>query len=138
MRVVVETPRWSLVKYRRVEGGFVKEFTSPLPTFFNYGFVEGTEGADGMPRDSIVLGSRLRQGASVEVKQAGVVKFVDDGREDDKLVTSSDGLVNPAERISIHLFFTTYMLFKTVYYLLREGRITRCRYGGFTPLPSVV
>jgi len=130
MKVIVETPRWNLVKYTYRGGMFQPEFFSPLPTLFNYGFVKGTKGEDGLPEDAIVLGPRLKQGTEVEVMEFGAVYFIDDGRKDDKRITG-EGPVTLSDRLMIRLFFTAYAVFKTVYYLLSEGRFARCRYGGF-------
>jgi len=131
MRVVVETPRWSFTKYRSVVGGFEPDLVSPLPALFNYGFIEGTSAADGMPEDAIVLGGRLRQGSRMDVKRLGVVRFIDDGVADDKAITSAGGRVTLVDKAMIHLFFAMYMVFKSVHYLLKERRLARCRYNGF-------
>ena len=135
MKVCVETPKWSLTKYRHVDGRFVKEFTSPLPTLFNYGYIEGTTGQDGMPKDAIILGERMGQGEEVEVAFVGVIMFVDDGVEDDKMITAKNGRLTVFDRVSIHVFFSAYMVFKWFYYLMAKHRVARCRYGGVSLFP---
>ena len=132
MRVVVETPRWSFTKYRFAGGAFRPDLVSPLPALFNYGFIEGTRAADGMPEDAIVLGDRLRQGSKVDVKRLGKVRFVDDGVADDKAVASAEGRIRLIDKLMIRLFFTSYTVFKTVRYLIKERRLARCRYLGFS------
>lgn len=81
--VRIEVPRGSFVKRSEARG---IEFLSPVPCPFNYGCVPGRMGGDGDPLDALVLGPRLGLGAEVEVPVVGVVRFLDDGREDDKLV----------------------------------------------------
>jgi inorganic pyrophosphatase len=137
MKVLVETPKWSFIKYRHVDGKFVTDFLSPLPTLFNYGYIMGSVGADGMPKDAILLGPRLRQGTQVDANQLGTVYFTDDGVEDDKVMVSVSRYVRIRDMILIHLFFTCYMVFKTVYYLITQRRLTVCRYGGFSLLQAV-
>ncbi len=124
MRVFIETPRWSFTKYGISEGMLEKEYVSPLPTLFNYGFVIGTKAADGMEEDAIVLGKTLKQGQTVEVREVGVVRFRDGGLEDDKLVMSSGVGAGFVDRAMINVFFTVYAVFKT----LRSGK--KCAYEG--------
>jgi inorganic pyrophosphatase len=133
MRVTVETPRWSFTKCRIEGGRLVREFASPLPSIFNYGFVAGTVAADGSGEDAIVLGARLDAGEAVDVVRVGTVRFVDDGVRDDKAVTSSDGKISQSDRAAVWAFFMFYALFKTVRCLLKEGRLGRFRFGGFVP-----
>ncbi|MBD3388539.1 MAG: hypothetical protein GF416_05675 [Candidatus Altiarchaeales archaeon] len=132
MLVVVETPRGSLSKFAFKNGIFEVEYRTPFPSFFNYGFVKNTRGADGMPEDAIVLGKTLKQGSEVEVQEVGTVYFIDDGLVDDKMITSLDGRVTFMDRVMITVFFTAYMVFKTVHYYIEEDRVVRCRYHGFS------
>ncbi len=132
MKVVVETPKWSLSKYHHMGGVFEVEYKTPFPCLFNYGYVKHTVGDDGSPMDAVVLGNRVSQGTEVEAVEAGTVHFIDDGLVDDKTVVSSDGRVGLLDIIKIHVFFTAYMVFKTIHYYLDEDRLARCRYLGFT------
>ncbi|MFH0862543.1 MAG: inorganic diphosphatase [Candidatus Altiarchaeota archaeon] len=132
MNVVVETPKGSFRKYRKKGVKYVTDLTSPMPTLFNYGFIEGTLAADGMPQDAIILGGRIAQGSKLDVVWAGTVRFVDDGVADDKAVTSTDGRIRLVDRLMIHLFFSAYTAYKIVRYLVRERRLARCRYLGFS------
>lgn len=136
MKVVVETPKHSFTKYLYVDGEYRVEFRSPLPTLFNYGFVEGTVGQDGRPVDAIVLGKWLKQGTEVDVLEVGTVGFTDDGLADDKKVASADGTIGFVDRLRVYIFFTTYALFKIIRYLVVERRLARCVYRGFTRAPQ--
>ena len=62
-----------------------------LPYPFNYGMVPRTLlpkkfGGDGDPLDVIVLGKPIKRGAVVECKLIGVLKLLDRGEQDDKLI----------------------------------------------------
>lgn len=117
--VRIETPRGSFVK-RRSDGRV--DFVSPLPCPFDYGSLPGTLGADGEPRDALVLGGRRRAGSLVEVSVLGVVHFEDGGLCDDKLVCGPQGALDRiATRAAIRAFFTVYALAKRV----RGGGPTR-------------
>ena len=57
----------------------------------NYGMIPQTLlsielGGDGDPLDVIVLGEQLQKGSVVEVKLIGILKMLDDGEVDDKLI----------------------------------------------------
>lgn len=57
----------------------------------NYGAIPGTAlpkelGGDGDPLDVIVLGQAVPRGEIVDVKVIGVLKMLDDGEQDDKLI----------------------------------------------------
>ena len=119
MEVVIEIPAGSFVKTAEREGRLVREFISPLPSLFNYGYAVGIQGADGMPQDVVVLGPQLRRGQHVLVERVAVVRFSDRGLRDDKWVARVD--TRPPslwERTVLILFFTVYAAFK------------RLRYGG--------
>ncbi len=118
MRVVVETPKWSFVKYRLEGNEFVKELFSPFPNPFNYGFVEGTVSEDGLGEDAIVLGRRLKQGEVVECPIVGKVKLIDDGKRDDKLIFSDYGRISMFDEWKIRLFYLIYPQFKKIYLFL--------------------
>jgi inorganic pyrophosphatase len=62
----------------------------------NYGMVPQTllskeRGGDGDPLDVIVLGPAAPRGSVVEVKVIGVLKLMDQGEQDDKLIAVSKG-----------------------------------------------
>ncbi|RXA21910.1 inorganic pyrophosphatase [Methanosarcina sp. MSH10X1] len=128
MKIVIETPKHSFWKYCKTEKGFEKTFFSPLPTIFNYGFVEGTESADGMEEDVVVLGPRLPKGSTLERETFdGVVKFLDDSVRDDKKVVYISGFRSP---VLLAYYFRLYALFKIFLYAFSEGKLTKCRFEG--------
>jgi inorganic pyrophosphatase len=102
VRVCIEVPRGGFVKR---EGARV-EYVSPLPSPFNYGCVPDTPAPDGDPLDAVVLGPRLGLGATVDVPVHAVVRFLDDGAVDDKLVCG--GPPSPADLRRVARFFRVY------------------------------
>jgi inorganic pyrophosphatase len=128
MKIVIETPKYSFSKYRKTENGYERAFFSPLPTIFNYGFIEGTESPDGMEEDVVVLGPRLPRGSTLERECFdGIVMFLDDSIRDDKRLVYITGFCSPA---LLAFYFRLYALFKTFLYAFHEGKITRCRFEG--------
>lgn len=100
--VRIEVPRGSFLKR---EGGRI-EYVSPLPCPFNYGCVPDLPAADGDALDALVLGPRLALGAEVEARVYAVVRFLDDGRVDDKLVCGLEP--TPVDLRNIARFFKFY------------------------------
>jgi len=128
MKIIIETPKYSFWKYCRTENGYERAFFSPLPTIFNYGFIEGTESPDGMEEDVVVLGPRLPKGSTFEREDFdGIVKFLDDSVRDDKKIVYISGFRSP---ILLAYYFRLYALFKVFLYALREGKIATCRFEG--------
>jgi len=110
VQVRIETPRGSFVK-RRSDGPI--DFVSPLPCPFDYGSLPGTRGADGEPCDALVLGGRRPAGTLVETQVLGLVRFVDGGLPDDKLVCGPAGALDGSvTRAAIRAFFVLYALAK--------------------------
>ena len=121
--VVIEVPRGSLLK-RRSDGSVA--YVSPLPSPWNYGSVPDLPGADGEPVDAVVLGARLRRGQTVRVPVQGVVRFVDAGLTDDKLVCGRHP-VHPARMVRLLAFFHLYARVKRTWHLATgRGGETRC------------
>ena len=65
-----------------------------LPYPFNYGMVPRTVlpkklGGDGDPLDVFILGQPIKRGTVVECKLIGVLKLLDRGEQDDKLIAVS-------------------------------------------------
>ena len=96
----------------------------------NYGMIPRTLlsielGGDGDPLDVIVLGEQLQKGSVVEVKLIGILKMLDDGEVDDKLiavkasnsmisgVSSFNELKNSYQGITeiLEIWFTNYRRF---------------------------
>lgn len=69
MKIVIETPKYSFWKYQKTDKGYERAFFSPLPTIFNYGFIEGTTGPDGMEEDVVVLGPPRSPPEGVRLKE---------------------------------------------------------------------
>ena len=128
MRIVIETPKYSFIKYRKEGSRFKKEFISPIPAIFNYGFVEGSMSADGMETDVIVIGPRLNRGDVIERDHFdGVVKCIDDSIEDDKMIIYSGGSFSGT---LYSFYFHLYAAFKFFRYLFVQRRLALCRFRG--------
>ena len=104
VEAVVEAPRGSFVK-RRADGRV--DFVSPVPCPYNYGSLPGTVGGDGDPVDAVILGPRRRAGERVRLPVRAEVRFVDEGRDDTKLVLSAQPL-GGLQRAGLWTFFTIY------------------------------
>lgn len=89
--VVIEIPEGSNLKYEcDPETGELKlDFVFKDLVFpFNYGFIPHTLGGDNDPLDAMVLASApLKPGEVVKCKAVGMLKTIDRGEVDDKLVT---------------------------------------------------
>jgi len=103
INVVVEIPagtneKWEVVK---PDGNLELEFRDGKPRIVrylpypgNYGFVPRTLlpvelGGDGDPLDVILLGPSLPRGSVVKAKLVGVLKLLDRGEQDDKILAIS-------------------------------------------------
>jgi inorganic pyrophosphatase len=100
VRVVVEIPagtsaKWEVdkrdgqLKWEQVDG--TPRVVHFLPYPGNYGMIPRTamprvRGGDGDPLDVIVLGAAVPRGTILEVRLIGVLKLLDDGEQDDKLL----------------------------------------------------
>lgn len=124
--VLIEHPRWSVVK-RRADGRV--DFVSPLPCPYNYGSVPGVMSGDGDPLDAVVLGPRLAAGTRVVRAVVGVIGFVDAGLDDPKVIFSERPL-SPAERRGLERFFQVYALGKRALAAVR-GREGATRFEGW-------
>lgn len=124
--VLVESPRWSVVK-RRPDGGV--DFISPVPCPYNYGCIPGWSSGDGDPLDVVVMGPRLRRGERRRVPVVGYVRFLDAGCEDPKVICSTRPL-STVDRMGLAAFFHTYALFKRVLHRVRGKRGGATRYLG--------
>ncbi len=128
MKIVIETPKYSFWKYQKKDKGYERTFFSPLPTIFNYGFIEGTTGPDGMEEDVAVLGPRLSRGSTLERENFdGLVKFLDNSVRDDKRLVYLSGFRSP---VLLAYYFRLYALFKIFLYACRERKLTKCRFEG--------
>jgi inorganic pyrophosphatase len=90
--VVLEIPAGSAVKYEidKITGRvFVDRFQSmPVEAPANYGSIPRSLGHDGDPLDAVIL-SRfpLHPGVFIRVRPVGLLKTLDDGQPDDKILT---------------------------------------------------
>jgi inorganic pyrophosphatase len=120
VEVLIEVPRGGSRPSRRRRGFDVGAL---LPSPFNYGSVLGTVAEDGDPEDVIVLGPRLPIGTRARFPVRGMVRFVDDGKRDDKWVVSP---WPPArgEWWAVQAFFLVYPAVKRASHRLRnrDGR----------------
>ncbi len=127
MQIVIETSKWGFRKLVKTGDGFETAFFSPLPTPFNYGFIEGGRGEDGMPLDIIVLGQRQDSGARLDLSIIGRVNFSDDSRIDDKYIATMDGR---RHEIAIKVFFTFYVISKFFLGLILQRKWTKNSFTG--------
>jgi inorganic pyrophosphatase len=128
MKVVIETPKYSFIKYNKQGSRFVKEFLSPIPAIFNYGFIEGSLADDGMEKDVVVISPHMPQGTVLDVDRFhGVVKFVDDSLEDNKEIVCKGGFYS---KPIFYFYFHLYATFKIAYYLILKRKLANCRFEG--------
>jgi inorganic pyrophosphatase len=105
IRVVVEIPagtnqKWEVTK---PEGVLRREFRNGEPRVVrylsypaNYGMIPRTllpeeAGGDGDPLDVVVLGEAVPRGSVIDAKLIGVLRLLDDGEQDDKLIAVRAG-----------------------------------------------
>ena len=104
INVVVEIPSGTTAKWEVEDDGVMRwEFKKGKPRVVqylpypgNYGMVPRTLlpkelGGDGDPLDVIVLGDAAARGAVVKARVIGVLKMLDDGEQDDKLIAVIEG-----------------------------------------------
>jgi len=130
MKILIETPKYSFIKYRYENSKFLKDLFSPFPNLFNYGFIIETKGYDDSPKDVIVLGKGLNQGIILDLKIIGEVKFIDKGLSDIKYIASQNNKITTFDKLKIKIFFVTYSVYKVIYYLIAERKIYMCKYLG--------
>ncbi len=90
-KAVIEIPKESQNKYElNLDSGIIEleKKLKPEQTFiFDYGFIPQTLGGDNDPLDIVVLsGDKLSLGAVVNVKLIGVMRMIDEGEIDNKLI----------------------------------------------------
>ncbi|MFE4369938.1 inorganic diphosphatase [Streptomyces sp. NPDC056835] len=98
--VVVEIPQDSITKYEidPSTGQFVVSRFMSMPVTYpaNYGSVPQSVGGDGDPLDGLVLTREpLTPGAVINVRAIGVLHMVDDGDEDEKVISVPVDDVDP-------------------------------------------
>ncbi|MBK7825309.1 MAG: inorganic diphosphatase [Nannocystis sp.] len=123
--VLVEYPRWSMVK-RRSDGSV--DFIAPLPCPYNYGSIAGRRSGDGDLLDAVVLGPRLPHGTRRSLVAVGVIGFLDLGVHDPKVICS-EGPLSPRQRVGLELFFRSYATFKRALAAARRQPGATCYLG---------
>ncbi|WP_372017686.1 inorganic diphosphatase [Pseudoxanthomonas sp. 10H] len=123
--LAVEIPAGSATKYETGEDGrvFVDRFLSmPVAYPANYGSIPRTLAGDGDPLDALVLArAPLPPGVLLRFRPVGVLRMVDDGEQDEKIIGVPTDTVDPAyagirdladlpaiERQRIEAFFRVY------------------------------
>ncbi len=105
VHVVVEIPTGSVDKWEvdKTDGSLRWEFKNGKPRQVrylgypgNYGMIPRTllpkdAGGDGDPLDVIVLGPAVERGTVIEARLMGVLRLLDDGEQDDKLLAVMAG-----------------------------------------------
>ena len=100
INAVIEIPSGTNDKFEvsKETGQIVQDIEDGLPRKIkyigypgNYGMIPKTllspkTGGDGDPLDVIVLGEQLQKGSVVEIKLIGILKMLDEGKMDDKLI----------------------------------------------------
>lgn len=126
--VTIEISRWSFLKYQGVGKEARLEFVSPLPSPFNYGYVAEVQGGDGAELDAVVLGKRIQRGLTTEVPVRAVVRFLDAGCVDDKLICSEREL-GRVHTTFLRLAFFVYARLRALVNFFRgkKGRTTYLR-----------
>jgi inorganic pyrophosphatase len=126
VQVIVEIPAGSFTKYELdAETGliFVDRFQS-MPVVYptNYGSIPSTVGPDGDPLDALVITRQpVYPGALIRVRPIGILKMIDGGEVDDKIVAVPISKLDPTydsiktvddlpeiERARIEQFFAVY------------------------------
>lgn len=128
MEIIIETPKWSFIKYKLVGGSFVRAMVSPFPTLYNYGFAVGSVGGDGQPQDVLVLGPRLPAGTRLNADILGYVQFQDMCVEDNKLIAKPSGQITSWDRLKLRLFFRFYAIYKRFYYIGKGIKPAECQF----------
>ncbi|HSD91554.1 MAG TPA: inorganic diphosphatase [Methyloceanibacter sp.] len=126
VQVVIEIPAGSFTKYELdAKTGllFVDRFQS-MPVVYptNYGSIPSTVGPDGDPLDALVITRQpIYPGALIRVRPIGILKMIDGGDVDDKIVAVPISKLDPTydeiktvddlpaiERARIEQFFAVY------------------------------
>jgi inorganic pyrophosphatase len=97
---VIEIPQGGSIKYEILEDTgyvYVDRFTSMAVNYpANYGSIPSSEGGDGDPLDVLVLTRQpVAPGALIRVRAVGVLKMIDDGEVDDKLLAVPTSAIDP-------------------------------------------
>ena len=126
VQVVIEIPAGSFTKYEldaKTGHIFVDRFQSMSVVYLtNYGSIPSTVGPDGDPLDALVITRQpIYPGALIRVRPIGIMKMIDGGDVDDKIVAVPISKLDPTydeiktiddlpaiERSRIEQFFAVY------------------------------
>lgn len=91
INTVIEIPKWSTLKIEWNRKLAIFELDRVEPSIFakpvNYGFIPQTLDEDGDELDTLVLtNDPIPTGVYLKAKVVGVMRFVDDGEVDDKII----------------------------------------------------
>lgn len=91
LRAIIEIPLGSIIKYELSPTGdtftAVREMNKRYKYIYNYGSIPGTLGGDNDPLDVIVIYPEpISTGTVLNCKVVGVVKTIDKGEQDDKIL----------------------------------------------------
>ena len=107
LNVLVEIPKGSKIKYEYDEEIGVMRldfvFYNDFEFIYNYGLIPNTHAGDGDHLDAFVLGENpIASGTIVKVRPIGIVKIIDRGEEDNKIlsVPGQDVAFNEIQDIS--------------------------------------
>ena len=95
--VLIEIPKGSRNKYeydfdlKKIR--FDRMLFSSMMYPGDYGFIPETLALDGDPLDVIVLGPAVKRGSVLKTKIIGILKLLDRGEQDDKLIAVMEGSV---------------------------------------------
>lgn len=100
IHAVIEIPAGSFIKYE-IDGDtgqiFVDRFVSmPVAYPMNYGSITRSLGGDGDPLDVLVITrAPVVPGSIIKVRPVGMLKMIDDGEVDDKLIAVPAAKIDP-------------------------------------------
>lgn len=105
INVVVEIPKWSTLKIEWNRELAVFELDRVEPSIFpkpvNYGFIPQTLDEDGDELDALVLTNEpIPTGVFLKARVIGVMKFVDDGEVDDKIIVVPEDDRNTGNQVA--------------------------------------
>lgn len=105
INVVVEIPKWSTLKIEWNRELAVFELDRVEPSIFpkpvNYGFIPQTLDEDGDELDALVLTNEpIPTGVFLKARVIGVMKFVDDGEVDDKIIVVPEDDRNTGNQVT--------------------------------------
>lgn len=119
LNVVIEIPFGSTEKIEWSRNSMEMEINRQEPSTFpepiNYGFIPQTTGGDGDNLDAMIIsGNAMPTGSIINAKIIGVMRFVDNGEVDDKIVTvpvdeyKNDEQILSANKDNIEYYFNHY------------------------------